>query len=112
MLRVCLAFLTVTLGVALLAGPGTSQEKKPKGTLPPGWKKLELTKDQEIKIRAISVDYQIKIIAVEKQIAMLKTARTRDQVKVLNEAQKEKLKNLILGEPGKEKTNPRPAKEK
>jgi hypothetical protein len=110
MMRLGVGLLTVIVGVVFLAGPGNSQEKKAKGQLPPGWKKLDLTKEQEVKIRGIAADYQMKINALEKQIDTLKVSRKRDQVKVLNEEQKEKLRKLVLGD-DKEKAKT-PPKEK
>jgi Spy/CpxP family protein refolding chaperone len=98
----------VMVVVALMVGPGTSQEKKPKGSLPANWKKLDLTKEQETKIRAIAANYQGKINALEKQIEDLKTQRRTDQVKVLTEEQKEKLRKILLGE----KTKTPPTKDK
>ena len=105
-MRRCLVAGMVMVIVALMVGTGSSQDKKTKVSLPQYWNKLDLSKEQSAKIRAIGTDYQAKINALEKQIEDLKSKRRGDQYKVLNETQKEKLKKILTGEPGKEKTPP------
>jgi hypothetical protein len=114
MMRACVAGGLVLLAVFFVAGTGTSGgTKKPKGSLPIGWKKLDLTKEQEVKIRGISADYSSKIKALYKQIDDLREQEKAAQVKVLNEDQKEKLRKLVLGEtPAKDKKITPPPKEK
>jgi hypothetical protein len=104
MTRVWVAGGLVLSAVLFMADTGTSGgTKKPKGSLPVGWKKLELSKEQEVKIRGISADYSTKIKGLYKQIDDLRDQEKAAQVKVLTEDQKEKLRKLILGEATKDK---------
>ncbi len=113
-MRLSMVLGLVMLGVALLVGTGTSGgTKKGKGSLPANWKKLDLSKDQEVKIRAIAADYQVKIHALQKQLDDLKVQQRKDQFKVLSENQKEKLRQILLGEtPEKEKKSTSKDKDK
>ncbi len=109
MLRAGLAFVTVVLGVALVVGTGISGDsKKPKGQLPSGWKKLDLSKEQVLKIYAVQGTYKNKIKKLEEE-----TQERKEMLKVLTEDQKEKLRQFLLGEtPTKEKKVPPPPKDK
>jgi len=114
MARVSLALLTVVLGIVLLAGPGASQEKKPKGQLPQHWKKLDLSKEQVGKIYSIQGTYKTKIKGLKDQIAALEKQEKGEMLKVLTDEQKEKLRQILLGEssPAKEKAEKDKRKEK
>src|SRR5216684_2619404 len=99
MLRAGLAFVTIVLGVALVVGTGTSGDsKKPKGQLPSGWKKLDLSKEQVLKIYAVQGTYKNKIKKLEEELKDLKTQERKEMLKVLTEDQKEKLRQILLGE--------------
>jgi hypothetical protein len=103
----------VMLGMALLVGTaisGGEKKEKIKGQLPPGWKNLELEKDQVIKIYTIQTSYRSKVKALEEQIKELRAQEKADMVKVLTADQKEKLRKLILGE--EKKTSPKEKKSK
>jgi hypothetical protein len=65
-----------------------------KGNLPPGWKKLGLSDDQAAKIKQISGDYRAKIDALEQQVKQLKEQELAEEVKVLTDAQKARLKEI------------------
>jgi Spy/CpxP family protein refolding chaperone len=69
-------------------------DPKAKGTLRPNWKKLGLTDDQTQKIYKVQSDYRAKIDVLEQQIKDLRQQELTDQVKVLTEAQKARLKEL------------------
>jgi Spy/CpxP family protein refolding chaperone len=69
-------------------------DPKAKGTLRPNWKKLGLTDDQVQKIYKVQADYRAKIDVLEQQIKDLRVQEFADQVKVLTEAQKARLKEL------------------
>jgi hypothetical protein len=95
----------VLLALALVAGVSTSQEKKDKvkGQLPPGWKKLDLSKDQVSKIYEVQTKYRGKIKGLQEQIAELQTEERAAMVSVLTEPQKELLRKLATGEVKKDK---------
>jgi len=113
MMRACVAGGLVLLAVFFVSGTGTTGgTKKPKGSLPIGWKKLDLSKEQEVKIRGISADYSTKIKGLYKQIDDLREQEKAAQVKVLTEDQKEKLRKLVLGETPKDKKITPPPKDK
>src|SRR5438874_1977198 len=103
---VCVTCL-VLLGSALLVSSGVSQEKKDKakGQLPPGWKKLDLSKDQISKIYDIQGKYRGKIRDLEKQIADLKIAERTDMAAVLTPEQKDLYRKLQLGEDTKKSSD-------
>ncbi len=101
------------LGAALVVGVGVSQDKKDKkvkGILPPGWKKLELDKAQIQKIYEVQTKFRAKIKSLEDQLKELKTEERAEMVKVLTDEQKELLRKLTIGEP-KDKKKP-PEKDK
>jgi Spy/CpxP family protein refolding chaperone len=69
-------------------------DPKAKGTLRANWKKLGLTDDQTQKIYKVQADYRAKIDVLEQQIKDLRQQEYTDQVKVLTDAQKARLKEL------------------
>lgn len=128
-------FGMTVLGLALLVGAGTTQdkkdekktekkkdekkkdEKKAKDTLPPFFSKLELTAEQKTKITDVQNEYKPKAAELSKQIGELnkklgelKKNETQDIFKVLNDAQKKKYDEEVAAskkkkEPEKKKTD-------
>src|SRR5436189_791967 len=94
MQRVSVLVGSVFLALAFVAGVGTSQDKKDKvkGQLPPGWKKLELSKDQITKIYDVQGKYKAKIKGLQDLIAELQTEERAAMVNVRTERQKEILR--------------------
>jgi Spy/CpxP family protein refolding chaperone len=93
MRRLCLAAGSCVLALALVASVGTSGEKKAgkKGVqLPPGFKALKLTPEQDKKARTILVDYRAKIDELKKQIDDLEAQRKVELMRVLTAEQKAK----------------------
>jgi hypothetical protein len=91
------------LGVALMVSVGTSGDKKdkdkePKVSLPPGWKALKLSKDQQAKVRGIMVEYKTKIDELNKKIDELKAAEKQEMLKVLTAEQRALYLKGLTGE--------------
>jgi hypothetical protein len=94
MRRLCLAAGLCVLALALVAGVGTSGEKKAgkfKGMLPPGWKSLNLSKDQVSKIYAVQGEFRAKSDELKKQLDDLKAQERSTLLKILTADQKAKL---------------------
>ena len=87
------------LGLALLVGTGVSQNvKRPSASLPSGWSKLGLSKEQKEKVYSVRRDYRTKIAALEKQIEELRVEERGKMFAVLTADQKEKARKLLTGE--------------
>lgn len=102
MLRLRGVFLVVA--IALLAGGVLrGQDKKDdiptklKGQLPANWGKLGLTDEQKQKVYKVQADFDQKMAALEKQLKDLKSQEKAEMEKVLSDAQKARLKEIILG---------------
>jgi hypothetical protein len=94
------------VAVALLAGLSASpallgQDKKDdtpskvKGVLPANWGKLGLTDEQKQKVYKVQADYNDKIGALEKQLKDLKATEKTEMEKVLTDAQKARLAEIL-----------------
>jgi hypothetical protein len=88
--------LVLTAGWLLADDPKKDPAPTPvvPGTLPTGWKKLGLTDEQAAKIKQISGGYRIKIETLEQQIKDLKKQELEEEVKLLTDAQKARLKEI------------------
>ena len=85
-------FFTWAIADAQTGGPEDKGDtKKAKGTLPAGWKKLDLTAKQKDAIYTVMGTYKTKIKALEMQIKELKDEEYREMVKLLTDAQKKQL---------------------
>jgi hypothetical protein len=93
----------LVVAVALLTGTWVcGQDKKDdttkvKGVLPANWGKLGLSDEQKQKVYKVQADYGDKIAALEKQIKDLKAQEKTEMEKVLTDAQKARLKEILLG---------------
>jgi hypothetical protein len=108
MLRLSAFVGMAILGMALLVGNGASQDKKDtktKSYTPPGWSALGLSKEQKADIAKIHGQYKTKIKALEDQIIEVKAQERQEQVKVLTDDQKDKLRKLIIPEDNPKKTD-------
>jgi Spy/CpxP family protein refolding chaperone len=92
----------LVVAVALLAGPMLQgQDKKDdtpakvKGVLPANWGKLGLTDEQKQKVYKVQADYNDKIGVLEKQLKDLKATEKSEMEKVLTDAQKARLAELL-----------------
>ena len=65
-----------------------------KGQLPPGWKGLGLTDAQKASIYTIQSNYRGKIEELEQKIHDLKAQERAEELKVLTDAQKARLKEI------------------
>ncbi len=73
----------------------TAQESKFSKTYTPiGWKKLNLTKEQSVKISEIHEKTRVKIMGLQKQIDILKIQERAEQIKILTTEQKATLRKL------------------
>jgi hypothetical protein len=88
--------------VAVLTGgflTGDEPKKDPppklKGQLPQGWSKLGLTDQQKQDVYRTEAEYKTKIDALEAQIRQLKKQRKTDLDKILTDAQKARLKEIL-----------------
>lgn len=90
------------VALALLLGSGLQgQDKdKVKGTLPANWGKLGLSDEQKQKVYKVQGEYNDKIATLEKQVKELKATEKAEMEKVLTDAQKALLKEIILKKAG------------
>jgi hypothetical protein len=94
MRRLCVAAGLCVIALALIASVGTSGEKKAgKRTvaLPPGFKALKLTPEQEKQARAVVAEYRAKSDELKKQLDDLKAQERSSLLKILTADQKAKL---------------------
>ncbi len=102
-LSLCLALASLVLLVASGSGQDAKKETKIKGTMPPGWKALNLSAEQKDKVYTLRADFKAKINKLEEQIKELKAQEKTELFKVLTEEQKTLLRKLTIGDDGKEK---------
>ena len=106
MRRLCAGLGTALLGMAFLVSTGVSQDAKKdpgkaKGMLPPGWKKLNLTKEQVQDIYKIQANTRTKVKALEEQIEQVQAQEKQEMFKLLTKEQQEALRKLTTGEDSK-----------
>jgi TolA-binding protein len=98
MSRLPMVFGLGILGLALIVGGGASQDAKKdkddkgkiKGQLPPGFKDLELSKEQVNKIYTLQTEYKKKINELQTKINELKKMENQEVFKVLTDDQRDK----------------------
>lgn len=93
--------LVCVAGVFLAAGGLLAQEVKKdppakvRGQLPPNWGKLGLSDEQKQKIYKIQGDYETRIDELEAKLKQLKQEQNKEMVKVLTDAQRARLKEIV-----------------
>jgi len=115
--RALLAVLVVSVIVASGSfGDDKKDDKTPvkvKGTLPPNWAKLSLSDEQRQKVYSTQAEYRGKIGELEAKIKELKKQEREEMEKVLTDAQKARLKELLLDKaPGADKKKEEKKEEK
>jgi hypothetical protein len=82
----------------------TSTGAAAKGQLPQGWKSLGLTDSQKATIYTIQGNYRGRIEELEQKIRDLKSQERAEELKVLTDAQKARLKEIAEEKIGDVKT--------
>ena len=72
----------------------TDSTQRARGHLPQGWKQLGLTDEQKEHIYKVQADYQGKIEELEQKIRELRQQEWADEVKVLTDVQRARLKEI------------------
>ncbi len=96
MSRLPMIFGLGIVSLALVVGGGVSQDAKKdkdgkvKGQLPPGFKDLDLSKEQVGKIYAIQAEYKKKISDLQTKINDLKKTQNQEEFRVLTDDQRDK----------------------
>jgi hypothetical protein len=106
------AALVVLSGGFLLGDDKKPDDPKVKGTLPPHFKALGLSEEQTQQVYKIQASYKAKIDDLEQKIKDLKAEEKAEREKVLTDAQKAKLKEILLGEDKLPKDKPADLKDK
>ena len=98
-LRGLLVLLLVlfALGGISLGQSAKDEPVKFKGVLPQNWGKLGLSDEQKQKVYKVQNDYDQKMATLEKQLKDLKAQEKGEMEKVLTDAQKARLKEILLG---------------
>jgi hypothetical protein len=88
-------FAVVLLAGSFLFGDDKKDAPRVRGTLPANWSKLGLTDDQRQQIYTAQSEYRAKIDELQKQIKKLQREERVVMEKVLTEAQKARLRELL-----------------
>jgi hypothetical protein len=98
------------LVIACLAGLSFGDDKKDtkptKGALPAHYKQLGLSDEQTTKIKQIHADYKDKLDDLRQQVTKMEAQEKAEYLKVLTDAQKKKLAELVVGESSSDKKDP------
>src|SRR5262245_41068510 len=86
-----LSLVLVLVGMGFSQGEGKKEEKKAKGFLPAGWKKLRLAADQTDKIYKIQTAWKAKIQKLEAEVKELRATEHKELLGILTDDQKKKL---------------------
>ena len=86
----------LTLALVLAATAVRADDPPKKGQLPPNWAKLGLTDKQKTEIYEVQSDYKSQIDALQKQIAALREKERTALFTILTDAQKARLKEILL----------------
>ena len=93
--------LALVLVVGVIATADDKKESKSGGEkLPAQWGKLGLSDDQKSKIYSIEDEYKPQIEALEKQVKELRHKEKLAMETVLTDAQKARLKEILLDKAG------------
>lgn len=101
MLRLRLGLIVVGVLVMIgswSVGDDKDTPTKARGILPMNWKKLGLAEDQVQSIYKVQASYKAKIDELAARIAALKKEERAEMEKLLTPAQKERLKEIAIGE--------------
>lgn len=96
--RLGIGFLALAFAL-VMSGGLLGQDKKDapvKGQLPAQWKKLGLNDDQVKKIYGVQTEYRGKINELKDKIKDLEKQERAEMEKVLTDAQKARLKEILL----------------
>jgi Spy/CpxP family protein refolding chaperone len=94
-------FATVTLSAMLLAAGATRgddrKESAPRGrgALPANWSKLGLSDEQKQQIHSIQAEYSAKIDDLRQQMRKLEKEERAEMAKVLTDAQRARLREIM-----------------
>ena len=73
----------------------TKEQPKVKGTLPANWNKLGLTDEQKQKVYSVRAEYGTKIAELRAEIQKLQKKEQEEMQKVLTDAQKARLREIL-----------------
>ena len=105
------ALVTALVACGWLLGDDTKPPSpRSKGGMPAGWSKLGLSAEQRAKIRAIHMGYREKIESLQKQLREMEKQEHREMYKVLTDAQKTRLKEIIATRSAVEEEEPKAEK--
>lgn len=91
-----LALVVVLMGAAFLTADDSKPPPARGRQLPPNWAKIGLSTDQKEKIYSIQAEYRTKIDELNRQISELRKKQNRELETVLTEAQKARLREILL----------------
>jgi hypothetical protein len=98
-------------GSSWIFGDDQPKGARSRGSLPANWGKLGLSDDQKQQIYTIEGEYRAKIDTLNKQLSDLKAKRLSDLRKVLTDAQRARLKEIVASRAGDdEEKKPSPDK--
>lgn len=96
--------LFLALGLCYIASPVTNVDAQTKGKktgrLPNYWRLLGLSADQIQQVYGLQEKYDMEIDKLEKQIAKLKDQQRVEMFNVLTEAQKTRLREILIKKGG------------
>ncbi len=95
MRKLHLVVAALTVGGALLGQDRRDSVPRGRGALPAMWSKLGLTDEQKQNIYAVQGEYRAKIDALQRQIRQLQRQERGEMEKVLTDAQRARLRELI-----------------
>ena len=89
--------MTIALvgGGWLMGGDDKKDQPKAKGTLPANWSKLGLSDEQKQKVYSVRAEYRTKIDELKSQIRDLEKKEKSDLEKLLTDAQKARLREIV-----------------
>jgi Spy/CpxP family protein refolding chaperone len=93
-----LARIVLVLALFGLISVGTivGQDKaKARGQLPQGWAKLGLSDEQKQKVYEVQNKFKAKIEDLQKQIEQAREQQRKEELAILTDAQKKKLKEMM-----------------
>jgi hypothetical protein len=108
-LMVVIAFSAVIVTAGLLSADDRKEPaSRAHGSLPPLWSRLGLTDEQKQQAYSIQTEYRAKIDDLERQVRKLRKDERAEMEKVLTDAQKARLRELISERaPGASKDEPK-----